>query len=139
VAQAIVYFMPESLPIEAFLDGYPPSMRAHAEQLRALVKRVVPDATERLRLGWRLIGFDLPVGRRSVYFAWVAPELEHVHLGFPHGVLVNDPHGRLSGAGITKRARWLTYGARDSIDERVAAELIGAAVTATGIPRGALE
>ena len=33
-----------------------------------------PEGIERVRTGWRLIGYDLPVGRRTRYFAWVAPE-----------------------------------------------------------------
>ena len=105
------------MPVEAFLAAYSPAHRAIAEQLRSIVRRAVPDTTERVRVGWRLIGFDVPVGRRSVFFAWVFPELEHVHLGFPAGVLIDDPHGVMSGAGITKRARWLTWRTGDPVDE----------------------
>src|SRR6267378_8087990 len=100
--------MSDWLPPEAFLAGYPAEIRAAAEVLRWVVRRAVPDAIERVRPGWRLIGYDLP-GRRRVFFAWVWPELEHVHLGFPHGTLMDDPMAELKGAGITKKARWLTY------------------------------
>ena len=62
-----------------------------------------------MRPGWRLIGYDLPVGRRARYFAWVFPERVHVHLGFVDGVLVEDPARRLGGEGETKKARWLTW------------------------------
>ncbi len=126
------------MPVEVFLDGYSPAHRAVAERLRTIIRRAVPDATERVRVGWRLIGFDLPVGRRSVFFAWVFPEVEHVHLGFPAGVLIDDPRGVMSGAGITKRARWLTWKTGDAIDEALATELVLAAEAVARLPRGAL-
>src|SRR5512144_1958868 len=56
--------MTEGLPPEAFLAGYPDAIREGAEVLRRVVRRAVPDAVERVRPGWRLIGYDLPVGGR---------------------------------------------------------------------------
>lgn len=68
----------DPIPVELFLLGYP---REQAVRLRALLKLVVPDATERVRLGWRLIGYDIPMDRKMRYFAWIALEPKHVHLG----------------------------------------------------------
>src|SRR5258705_4809187 len=128
----------DSLPVDAFLDGFSPAHRAIAERLRSIVLEAVPGATERVRVGWRLIGFDLPIGRRSVFFAWVFPEQEHVHLGFPARVIVDDPRGVMSGVGITKRARWLTYATGDPIDPDLPTELVLAAEAVARLPRGAL-
>jgi hypothetical protein len=128
----------DSMPVEAFLDGFSPAHREIAERLRSMVLDAVPDATERVRVGWRLIGFDLPVGRRSVFFAWVFPEKEHVHLGFPAGVVIDDPTGVMSGAGITKRARWLTWKTGDPIDADLAIRLVLAAAAVARLPRSAL-
>jgi len=114
----------DPMPPEAFLAGYPLPIRALADQLRALVREAVPDALERVRPGWHLIGYDAPAGRRSVYFAYVAPEAEHVHLGFEHGVLMRDPERRLSGAGITRQVRWLTWWPGDEIDPAVVIPLV---------------
>jgi hypothetical protein len=125
----------DAIPPEAFLTGYAPPIMALGERLRWVVKRAVPDAIERVRPGWRLIGYDLPVQRHSVFFAWVWPELEHVHLGFPHGVLMDDPRTEMKGTGITKKARWLTYEAGDRIDEAQALRLVGEAVRVALIPR----
>ena len=55
--------------------------------------------SERVRLGWHLIGYDLPLRRYGVYFAYVAPEPVHVHLGFEWGAFMGDPPGLLQGAG----------------------------------------
>ena len=100
----------DPIPPEAFLAGYPDGIREAAQTLRAVVRRAVPDALERVRSGWRLIGYDMPVGRRSRYFAFVAPELEHVHLGFEYGILMADPDRILRGAHLNlRKVRYLTF------------------------------
>jgi hypothetical protein len=114
----------ETIPPEALLDDFPPPMQAIAQRLRAIVKQAEPDAIERVRPGWRLIGYDLPIGKRGVYFAYVAPENEHVHLGFEWGVLMDDPEGRLNGQGITRQVRWLTLRSEREIDEPAFAALV---------------
>jgi hypothetical protein len=107
----------DRIPPEALLHDFPAPMQAIAQRLRAIVKRAEPDAIERVRPGWRLIGYDLPVGRKAIYFAYVAPENEHVHLGFEWGILMDDPDGRLLGQGITRQVRWLTLRSEREIDE----------------------
>jgi hypothetical protein len=127
----------ETIPPEALLADFPPSHAVIAEQLRRIVVDAVPDAIERVRPGWRLIGYDLPVKRHGVFFAWVWLEPEHVHLGFPRGVHMEDPRRAMSGAGITKLARWLTYKPGDDVDERLATELVLEAARVALIPRTA--
>jgi hypothetical protein len=108
----------DAIPPEAFLAGYPDGIRAAAETLRAIVLGAAPDAIERVRPGWRLIGYDLPVGRRTVFFAFVAPEPKHVHLGFEHGVFMADPDRMLEGAHLRlKKVRFVTYRPGDTIPE----------------------
>ena len=114
----------DGVPPEAFLAGYPDEIRALAEVLRSVVRQAAPDAIERLRPGWRLIGYDVPVGRRSVYFAFVAPEPIHVHLGFEHGIFMADPDRRLEGAHLRlKKVRFTTYEPGDVIPEEAMVEL----------------
>jgi len=99
----------ESIPPDLFLSGYPPDIRDIAECLRRMVHEAVPEAVERVRTGWRLIGYDVPVGRRTRYFAFVAPEPEHVHLGFEYGVWMTDPDGLLLGAHLDlRKVRFVT-------------------------------
>lgn len=103
--------MPPATPIptDLFLAGYSPDIQELAEQLRGIVHRAVPEAIERVRTGWRLIGYDVPVGRRTRYFAFVAPEPEHVHLGFEYGAWMDDPDGLLRGAHLRlKKVRFVT-------------------------------
>ena len=104
------------IPPELFLSGYPPEIRDIAERLRSVVHDAIPESIERVRIGWRLIGYDVPVGRRTRYFAFVAPEPEHVHLGFEHGIWMIDPDHILRGAHHNlRKVRFVTYEPGDSI------------------------
>jgi hypothetical protein len=125
------------MPVEALLADYSPAHVAIAERLRTLVLDAVPDAIERVRPGWRLIGYDLPVRGRGAMFAWVWLEPEHVHLGFPRGVQMDDPGGVMRGAGVTKLARWLTYQPGDPVDVELARVLVLEATRVALIPRSA--
>ena len=125
----------ESIPPELFLSGYPTEIRDIAERLRSVVQEAVPEAIERVRTGWRLIGYDVPVGRRTRYFAFVAPEPQHVHIGFEYGVWMADPDGILRGDHLKlKKVRFVTYEPGDSIptDALVSYTREAAALTALG-------
>jgi hypothetical protein len=98
------------LPPDAFLSSYPTGIHQTADELRAIVKKAVPNVVERVRTGWRLIGYDVPLGKRYRYFAWVAPELAHVHLGFQYGAWMADPEQVLRGAHLKlRKVRYLTF------------------------------
>ncbi|MDP9484178.1 MAG: DUF1801 domain-containing protein [Chloroflexota bacterium] len=126
----------DPIPPEAFLARYPEPMQVIAETLRDLVRQTVPEAAERVRLGWRLIGYDLPVGRRSVFFAYVAPEPQHVHLGFQVGTLMADPQRLMKGAHLRlKKVRYVTLVPGQPIPERPLVELIREAVRVATLSR----
>jgi hypothetical protein len=124
----------DPIPPEALLADQPPERREVANALREIVRRAVPDAIERVRPGWGLIGYDVPVGRGTRYFAFVWAEPEHVHLGFEHGVPMDDPDGLLQGAGITKQVRWLTMKRLEDIPAE-AETLVREAVRVAAMPR----
>lgn len=108
----------EPIPPELFLEGYSPGIRKAVDRLRAVVKQAVPDAIERVRLGWRLIGYDVPVGNRTRYFAFVWPEVEHAHLGFEYGIWMADPNHLLQGAHLRlRKVRFVTYEPGEAIPE----------------------
>lgn len=106
----------ESIPPEVFLSGFAHETRVIAERLRSVVREAIPEALERVRTGWRFIGYDVPIGRRTRYFAFVAPEPEHVHLGFEYGIWMTDPDGILLGAHLElRRVRFVTFEPGDAI------------------------
>lgn len=112
------------MPADAFLTNYPVPIHAAANALRALVVEAVPAAVERVRVGWRLIGYDVPIGRRTRYFAYVAPEVEHVHLGFEYGAWMADPDRLLEGGHLgLRRVRYMTLRPGEAIPEQPLAEL----------------
>lgn len=121
------------LPPEAFLADYPAHTRALADVLRALVARAVPGVLEVVRPGWRVIGYDVPNGRRTAYFAWIMPELVHVHLGFVHGVFLRDPDGALDGDA--RLARWLTFRSVDEIERAIVERLVREGVRVARLSR----
>jgi hypothetical protein len=125
----------DAFPPEALLEDYPPSMVALANGLRELVLAAVPDAVERVRPGWHLIGYDVPIGRRTAYFAWIMPQRVHVHLGFPRGALLEDPAGVLEGRGITKAARWFTLTLPEDVRDPALAAFARSAADLGGLGR----
>ena len=119
----------EPIPPELFLDAFPGPIQALGHRLREVLRDAVPDAAERVRPGWHLIGYDAPrhaeEGRgKAAYFAYIAPERQHIHLGFEHGHLMRDPDRRLEGEGITRQVRWLTFVPGDQLDPAIAVPLL---------------
>ena len=123
----------ETIGVDELLGDFSPPRVAIVERLRTLVLDVAPDAIERVRPGWRLIGYDLPKRRGTSFFAWIWPQPEHVHLGFPLGITMTDREGWMEGSGVTKQARWLTYDTLDDVDEVVARTLLHEAIRGAGM------
>jgi uncharacterized protein DUF1801 len=118
----------EPLPPEVFLSDYPPDIQALANAFRDLVVKAVPDAIERVRIGWRLIGYDVPAGRRTRYFAFVVPEPAHVHLGFEYGIWMSDPEQLLHGAELKlRKVRYFTFEPGDPIPDDIVAGYVAEA------------
>ena len=107
-----------TVDVGLFLAGYPEPIVEIADRLRRVVRRATPDAIERIRSGWALIGYDLPIGRRKRFFAFIAPERKHIHLGFEYGVWMSDPDRILEGAHLKlKKVRFVTYEPGDPLPE----------------------
>jgi hypothetical protein len=128
----------EAIPPELFLESYTPDVRETANRLRAVVKLAVPDAIERVRPGWALIGYDLPIRRHGVYFAWVWPEREHVHLGWQHGIFMDDPNRLLQGGHLKlRKVRYVTVDPGDDFPEASFLELTRHAADIAALPPAA--
>ena len=127
--------MIDELPVEVFLDGYPPAIRDTGLRLRELIRIAVPDVVEGIRSGWRWIGYGLPDRRRRRTFAWIGPERKHIHLGFEHGVLLADPDRVLHGAEERlKQFRYFTFAPDIDVDEKVLINFLRAAADLALMP-----
>ena len=127
----------DPFPPELLLEGYSPAIRNSAERLRAVVRAAVPEAIERVRIGWRLIGYDVPVEKGARYFAMIWPEPEHVHLGFEYGAWMDDPEGILRGAHLRlKKVRFVTFSPGEPIPEATLIEYTRRAVGLATMSRG---
>jgi len=92
---------------EEILEGHDEKIRAVAEQLRLVVRGAAPAASEAGYRGWRLIGYRSPH-----YFCFIAPQPDHVRLGFEHGHRLADPEGLLESMGKQVRFVRLVPGKR---------------------------
>lgn len=89
-------FRPDT--VEELLAPCTPEVRSLAEAARKQIRAVVPEATEKLKPGWGLIGFHVPW-----YFAFIVPGRDDVRIGFEWGVLLADPERLLHGEGSQVR------------------------------------
>ena len=90
----------------ALLEPHSPTVREVFTALRALMREVMPDASEQLDLPDRLLayGFGPPGGVRLSGFAVaLIPHTAHVNVQLADGALLPDPTGIVEGTG--KRIR----------------------------------
>jgi hypothetical protein len=108
--------------IEQLLSICTPHSLAIAQAARKKIMAVVPFACERLRSGWRLIGYNAPA-----YFTFVAPEAHRVRIGFEWGVMLDDPTRLLEGDG--KQVRYVSLPDQQALENPALADLLRAAAT----------
>lgn len=94
--------MTEIDPAEPILTKLSPEMRDLVQQLRVLVRNVMPQVTEKTHLGWGAIHYA-PSGKMRDLVAALLPQRAYVNLELGDGVDLPDPARRLEGTG--KRLR----------------------------------
>jgi len=93
--------------VDTFLKGYAPQVREIAVKARETILSVVPDATEKVYPGWKVIQYGAGADMKAV-FAAISPQRERVNLGLAHGADLADPEGLLEGDGKAIRHVKLT-------------------------------
>jgi DNA transformation protein len=109
----------------AILQPYPPTIRALANRLRAVVKKAAPALREAAYPGWKAVGFR---HAEAGYVCGVFPSAEGVRLIFEHGAKLADPDGLLEGASRMKQVRYVTLRSAADIKVRALTRLVRAAV-----------
>jgi uncharacterized protein DUF1801 len=93
--------------VDTFLKGYSPQVREIAVKAREVILSVMPDATEKVYPGWKVIQYGAGADMKSV-FAAISPQRERVNLGLANGAGLPDPEGLLEGTGVGIRHVKLT-------------------------------
>jgi uncharacterized protein DUF1801 len=116
------------VPVGEFLGGLEPASRRLAEAARERILSTVPHATERVRPGWRLIGYNAPK-----YFAFISVERDHVRIGFEWGVMLTNHSGLLQGAGA--QVRYVPIHSVSDLKPAALRELLSSAAAIVPPPR----
>jgi hypothetical protein len=120
---------------DEFLAEYPSAMRTLANYLRALVKRELPESSEQVKTGWKLIALYMPGKSKSVKFGFILPHADSVSFGFDWGVMLNDPDGVLLGADERlKQVRYLSYRSIRDVKTRTAKRFVKQAAELSSMP-----
>lgn len=114
--------------VARFFDGYPPHIAAIGQRVRGIVRAELPDASEYVYQGWRLIGYRVPK-----YVCFIAPHEHEVRLGFEYGVSMRDPHGILEGGGT--QVRYIAYRDVLAVDEELVRAYVREAVAVANLPQ----
>lgn len=86
--------------IAAMIAGRSARALIWVSELRALIRRAAPDASERGIPGWRIVAYEAPR-----IFAYLVPLADSVALGFNRGSELGDPEAVLEQVGKAAGAR----------------------------------
>jgi hypothetical protein len=114
--------------VDTFLKGYSPQVREIAVKAREVILSVLPDATEKVYPGWKVIQYGVAADMKSV-FAAISPQRERVNLGLANGAGLPDPEGLLEGTGVG--IRHVKLASPEAAGARAVKELIRGALQAT--------
>jgi hypothetical protein len=114
--------------VDTFLKGYPPPVREIAVKAREVILSVMPDATEKVYPGWKVIQYGTGADMKAV-FAAISPQRERVNLGLANGVDLEDPDGLLEGDG--KAIRHVKLTSLEAAGAPAVKELVRGALLAT--------
>src|SRR5919197_5445167 len=99
-------------PAAPLLEELTPDVRALVQQLRALVKDVMPQVSEKAHMGWGALLYGAGGTMLDLIVA-LSPRRTYVNLQFGDGVHLPDPARRLEGTG--KRLRHVKIRSADDV------------------------
>jgi hypothetical protein len=99
----------KGMPVDDYLARLPEHQAQIAAELRSLIQRAAPDATESIK--WAQPVFD-DYGP----FAYIKPAKNHVTFGFWRGAEIADPRGLLEGGERMKHIKLCSLADIDKSD-----------------------
>lgn len=106
--------------VDRFLSSYDSEIQAIARRTRVLVREMVPDAEEKLHLGWKNVGYSC-----AKSFCAIAPHNAWVNLQFHDGAGLEDAASLLTGTG--NRMRHVKLRSDADVEQTALAELVRSA------------
>lgn len=119
------------LTIDEFLQRYSPQVRGLALRACALIREVMPGATEKVHPGWKVIVFGTGARMGDMVFG-VGPLKERVNIQLS-GADLPDPAGLLEGSG--KAARHVKVASPAVLESPALRDLLRAALEAHAAPK----
>ena len=117
--------------METYLESLNPEERALTQQTRQLIKEAIPQVTEKVHVGWRVIHyFGASSSMRDIVAALV-PHRTYVNLQFGDGATLPDPAHRLEGTG--KRLRHVKIRSTADVQNPDVRSLLEAAARLRGL------
>jgi hypothetical protein len=113
--------------VDNFLAMCSPAVRDLAQQLRSLIRRVMPSAVEQVDLPSNIIGYGFDRTYAGM-ICGITPLKAHVSLLFAHGATLPDPDHLLEGEG--KEARRVRIATPADIDNPALQALLTSAASA---------
>lgn len=109
--------------IQSFLASFQPPIGETARRVVATLRRLRPDLSPHVRLGWGSINFRHP---RAGHICAVFPLRDRVSLYFEHGRLLGNESGLLQGNA--KQVRFIPFEPGQEIPEEALGLLLAEAV-----------
>lgn len=117
---------PSQVPLDSLTRDLLPETRSTFLELKSLVTSAIPEATQKVNLGWKSLNFSHPnVG----YFCGLFPVDDRVIMAFEFGVLLPDPDGILNGQDCAKQVRFARIRSHDPLPRDALHRLLQAAVS----------
>lgn len=114
------------VPLEALTRELPPVTRAAFAELTSLIRSTIPEATEKVNLGWKSLNFSHPaVG----YFCGLFPLQDRIVIAFEFGVLLADPDRILDTRSCSKQVRYMRILSHHKIPRPALKRLLRAAIS----------
>ena len=117
-------------PAEPLLARQPPHVRELTQQLRALIREVMPKATEGVHMGWEIVHYSAGKSMRDLIVA-LAARSTYVNIQFGAGADLPDPAHRLEGTG--KKMRHVKIRSADDVRAPEVRALLTAAALHAGL------
>lgn len=117
-------------PAAPLLEKMTPLARELTQELRVLIREVMPQVTEKVHMGWEVIQFNAGGGMRGMIVA-LGFRPTYVNVEFADGTALPDPNHRLEGTG--KRMRHVKVRSLDDVRHPDLRALLGAAARLRGL------